>query len=161
MCIVVLYDYPGIKAVKKFLKHRYIFLFVGLQCEVNEDDCAPKPGSWEPRCLNGGQCVDGVGHYTCTCPPGFTGQQCEGDVNECLSRPCHAPGSLDCVQMVNDYQCRCRLGYTGTYIFVYQKQFLHIHSGLFLKDQFWTLCRVVNKCIHDTAGEGQVDMRSH
>lgn len=98
--------------------------FVGLKCEVNEDDCAvQKLGSWEPRCLNGGQCVDGVGRYTCTCPPGFTGQHCEGDVNECLSRPCHTPGSFDCVQLVNDYQCRCRLGYTGTsnlafYIFI-------------------------------------------
>uniref|UniRef100_A0A673W043 Notch receptor 2 n=1 Tax=Salmo trutta TaxID=8032 RepID=A0A673W043_SALTR len=85
----------------------------GVQCEVNVDDCAPKPGSWELRCLNGGQCVDGVGRYTCSCPPGFAGEHCEGDVNECLSGPCHSPGSLDCVQLANDYQCRCRLGYTG------------------------------------------------
>lgn len=88
-------------------------LSVGVQCEVNVDDCAPKPGSWGPRCLNGGQCVDGVGRYTCSCPPGFAGEHCEGDVNECLSGPCHSPGSLDCVQLANDYQCRCRLGYTG------------------------------------------------
>lgn len=92
----------------------------GLQCEVNVDDCAPKQGSWEPRCLNGGQCVDGVGRYTCSCPPGFVGEHCEGDLNECLSGPCHYPGSLDCVQLVNDYQCRCRLGYTGTYILAAQ-----------------------------------------
>uniref|UniRef100_A0A8C7VA42 Notch receptor 2 n=1 Tax=Oncorhynchus mykiss TaxID=8022 RepID=A0A8C7VA42_ONCMY len=85
----------------------------GVQCEVNVDDCAPKPGSWELRCLNGGQCVDGVGRYTCSCPPGFAGEHCEGDVNECLSGPCQSPGSLDCVQLANDYQCRCRLGYTG------------------------------------------------
>uniref|UniRef100_A0A3B3ZAP4 Uncharacterized protein n=1 Tax=Periophthalmus magnuspinnatus TaxID=409849 RepID=A0A3B3ZAP4_9GOBI len=83
-----------------------------VQCEINEDDCAPKSGSSEPRCLNGGQCVDGIGRYTCTCPPGFVGEHCEGDLNECLSEPCHAPGSLDCVQLDNDYQCRCRLGYT-------------------------------------------------
>lgn len=87
---------------------------VGYLCEVNVDDCAPTPGSFEPRCLNGGQCADGVGRYTCSCPPGFVGEHCEGDLNECLSTPCHAPGSLDCVQLVNDYQCRCRLGYTGT-----------------------------------------------
>lgn len=87
----------------------------GDQCEVNVDDCAPQPGSWEPRCLNGGQCLDGIGRYTCSCPAGFVGEHCEGDLNECLSRPCHSPGSLDCVQLVNDYQCRCRLGYTGTF----------------------------------------------
>lgn len=86
----------------------------GVQCEVNEDDCAPQPGSSEPRCLNGGQCVDGVGRYTCSCPPGFVGEHCEGDVNECRSAPCHGPGTLDCVELVNDYRCLCRLGYTGT-----------------------------------------------
>lgn len=94
----------------------FILCGLGLQCEVNEDDCAPKPGSSEPRCLNGGQCVDGVGHYTCSCPSGFVGGHCEGDLNECLSRPCHTPGSLECVQLVNDYQCRCRLGYTGMFV---------------------------------------------
>lgn len=60
--------------------------------------------------------MDGVGRYTCSCPPGYVGEHCEGDLNECLSGPCHAPGSLDCVQLVNDYQCRCRLGYTGTLV---------------------------------------------
>lgn len=93
---------------------RCFLCLLGVQCEVNVDDCAPNSGSWEPRCLNGGQCVDGIGRYTCSCPPGFVGEHCEGDLNECLSGPCHSPGSLDCVQLVNDYQCRCRLGYTGT-----------------------------------------------
>lgn len=111
--------------------HSAALCIVGVQCEVNEDDCAPKAGSSEPRCLNGGQCVDGVGRYTCSCPPGFVGEHCEGDLNECLSKPCHTPGSLDCVQLVNDYQCRCRLGYTGTLI-------LASHEKL------WIICSV--KC---------------
>lgn len=29
------------------------------------------------RCLNGGSCIDGVDDYSCTCPPGLTGQVCE------------------------------------------------------------------------------------
>lgn len=82
----------------------------GLQCEVNVDECSPEFG---PRCLNRGHCVDGIGRYTCVCPPGFTGDHCEGDINECLSSPCNPQGSIDCVPLANDYQCRCRLGYTG------------------------------------------------
>lgn len=107
-------------------KRLLVICCVGLQCEVNVDDCAPKPGSWEPRCRNGGQCVDGIGRYACSCPPGFVGEHCEGDLNECLSGPCHAAGSLDCVQLVNDYQCRCRLGYTGRHLLLISVALLNI-----------------------------------
>ena len=32
-------------------------------------------------CANGGTCVDSHGGYSCSCPPGTTGQQCQlGDV---------------------------------------------------------------------------------
>ncbi|TNF25193.1 MAG: hypothetical protein EP329_23525 [Deltaproteobacteria bacterium] len=34
------------------------------------DDCDPDP------CLNGGVCVDEVGGYTCTCPPGYGDESC-------------------------------------------------------------------------------------
>lgn len=72
------------------------------------DDCAGGP-----HCLNGGQCVDRIGGYSCRCLPGFAGERCEGDINECLSNPCSADGSLDCVQLVNDYLCVCRSAFTG------------------------------------------------
>jgi Notch-like protein len=35
------------------------------------DECMNGP------CLNGGTCNDGVNEYTCTCAPGFTGNDCE------------------------------------------------------------------------------------
>ena len=35
------------------------------------NDCMGKP------CNNGGTCTDGIATYTCTCPGGFTGRDCE------------------------------------------------------------------------------------
>lgn len=88
---------------------------VGVHCEVNVDDCSPPidPVSRGPKCFNNGTCVDQVGGYSCTCLPGFVGERCEGDVNECLSNPCDARGTQNCVQRVNDFHCECRAGHTG------------------------------------------------
>lgn len=79
------------------------------------DDCSPPidPVSRGPKCFNNGTCVDQVGGYSCTCLPGFVGERCEGDVNECLSNPCDARGTQNCVQRVNDFHCECRAGHTG------------------------------------------------
>ena len=39
--------------------------FTGEFCETNTDNCASGP------CLNGGECKDGEGSYTCSCPRGL------------------------------------------------------------------------------------------
>lgn len=79
------------------------------------DDCTPfvEPLTREPKCFNDGKCVDRVGGYSCVCPPGYVGERCEGDVNECLSNPCDARGTQNCIQLTNNYHCECRTGYTG------------------------------------------------
>lgn len=43
---------------------------------VDIDDCMENP------CNNGGTCKDGVASYTCVCPKGFTGGDCEISMNE-------------------------------------------------------------------------------
>lgn len=43
------------------------FGFHGTFCEVNVDDCQ------DHGCENGATCVDGVGNYTCLCPPNYAG----------------------------------------------------------------------------------------
>ena len=43
-------------------------------------------------CNNSGQCVPqeprGEGNYTCQCAPGYTGQYCGTEIDECASYPC-------------------------------------------------------------------------
>lgn len=94
----------------------------GVHCEINVDDCSPffDPVTLGPKCFNNGKCTDRVGGYSCICPPGFVGERCEGDVNECLSNPCDARGTQNCVQRVNDYKCECRQGYAGERAFPIQ-----------------------------------------
>ena len=52
-----------------FVLHVYKFYFFYSISDVNE--CDPDP------CLNGAVCVDGINGYTCICPAGYTGVNCE------------------------------------------------------------------------------------
>ncbi|XP_024888625.1 uncharacterized protein LOC112465346 isoform X1 [Temnothorax curvispinosus] len=56
-------------------------------------------------CLNGGICTS---PGKCTCPKGYTGNQCQTDVDECvLEKPC---GQL-CTNLPGRYRCHCRVGF--------------------------------------------------
>ncbi len=46
-------------------------------CEEEMDECASNP------CWNGGRCTDYVNSYTCQCPPGYDGINCERDIPDC------------------------------------------------------------------------------
>jgi surface protein len=56
--------------------------------------------------------VSFIGVQACECNAGFTGVQCESDVNECSSSPCGNGGT--CSDGVNGYTCVCAPGFTGT-----------------------------------------------
>ena len=62
-------------------------------------------------CLNGGLCTDGLASFTCHCTPGFTGVQCQEEVDECASSPCLNDGT--CVDLIDLYTCVCPEGFTG------------------------------------------------
>ncbi|XP_029331120.1 cadherin EGF LAG seven-pass G-type receptor 2 isoform X3 [Mus caroli] len=52
-----------------------------------------------------------VGGLRCRCPPGFTGDYCETEVDLCYSRPCGPHGR--CRSREGGYTCLCQDGYTG------------------------------------------------
>ncbi|KAK8737436.1 hypothetical protein OTU49_004483, partial [Cherax quadricarinatus] len=77
----------------------------GGQVQPTTNWCANQP------CLNGGSCTQTPYSYTCICQPGYTGRNCEVDVDECSSSPCQNGGT--CTQGVNSFTCQCRATHTG------------------------------------------------
>jgi len=67
--------------------------------------CDPNP------CQNGGLCTEDGCSYICECPPGYSGTNCEIDIDECASNPC-VNGA--CEDQINAYVCHCDPGWTGT-----------------------------------------------
>lgn len=48
--------------------------------------------------------------YECLCVPGVTGANCDTNVNECESNPCHYG---TCSDKIGGYFCECDEGYEG------------------------------------------------
>eukprot|EP01043_Picozoa_sp_COSAG02_P093717 COSAG02_NODE_30208_length_555_cov_1.127193_1_plen_171_part_10 len=63
----------------------------------------------ENACHNGGQEAPNL---SCICAPGWAGNTCDDDVDECLSQPCGDHGSCT-TPGVNYYRCNCDPGYAG------------------------------------------------
>ncbi|MEQ2196385.1 hypothetical protein XENOCAPTIV_023867 [Xenoophorus captivus] len=56
-------------------------------------------------CVNGGTCLK---PNKCGCPPGWTGHQCQTDVDECGGRQ---PCAQLCMNTAGSYRCACRDGF--------------------------------------------------
>ncbi|XP_032591457.1 fat-like cadherin-related tumor suppressor homolog isoform X2 [Drosophila grimshawi] len=75
----------------------------GRRCEYGKF-CTPNP------CKNGGICEEGDGVSHCMCR-GFTGANCEIDVNECENQPCG--NGATCINEAGSFRCICPSFLTG------------------------------------------------
>ncbi|NWV86646.1 NCAN protein, partial [Dasyornis broadbenti] len=86
---------------------------------------SPQPGSGHRRhpaapsdpcqnnpCLHGGTSRANGSVCGCSCAPGFTGENCEIDIDDCLSSPCQNGGT--CIDEVNSFVCLCLPSYGGS-----------------------------------------------
>ncbi|XP_028392609.1 fibropellin-3-like [Dendronephthya gigantea] len=92
--------------------------YTGRLCEIVVNPCNARP------CRNGGACMKSViedesvyqdwqsgNSYVCVCKEGFTGKNCEIDVDDCVGNGCQ--NGAKCIDGQNSYQCQCLAGYTG------------------------------------------------
>ena len=49
--------------------------------------------------------------YQCVCPTGFTGIDCEVNIDDCVNVTCQNNGR--CIDEVNDYYCQCPVTHKG------------------------------------------------
>ncbi|KAF5270123.1 hypothetical protein FQA39_LY08535 [Lamprigera yunnana] len=78
-------------------------------------------------CLNGGLCKS---PGKCACPNGYTGPNCERDLDECATNSHRCTDASVCVNMIGWYYCECKAGY---------------HSSV-IDNNLGTLCQDVNEC---------------
>lgn len=65
-------------------EHKCLWLFTGVLCEENIDECSALP------CLHNATCIDGIASYSCQCTEGYSGRLCEIEpFDACVSEPCH------------------------------------------------------------------------
>uniref|UniRef100_A0A9J8AHW5 Slit homolog 1b (Drosophila) n=1 Tax=Cyprinus carpio carpio TaxID=630221 RepID=A0A9J8AHW5_CYPCA len=80
----------------------------GQKCEEYEEDLC-YPG--QNPCQRGSTCIPTVTGPKCICPPGFVGDDCSVDYNECEGHYCQ--NGARCVDHVAGYTCICPQGYSG------------------------------------------------
>ncbi|XP_033761795.1 cubilin-like [Pecten maximus] len=81
-----------------------------LRSLLTQNECSSNP------CRNGGTCIDRYNAYSCRCPPAWTGETCDEDVNECseytgTDRGCQ--NGATCVNNRGSFTCQCTSNYHG------------------------------------------------
>ena len=81
------------------------FFIVATLFALSERGNPLEPCNGTDPCQNGAACYMNVGYEICVCSPGFTGEFCEIEIDECLPAPCGHGGT--CIDLENNYTCNC------------------------------------------------------
>ncbi|KAL5018347.1 hypothetical protein ScPMuIL_004069 [Solemya velum] len=82
--------------------------YQGNRCERITDLCSGNP------CQNGGKCESfGSERKYCVCKDGFTGDECETDIDDCELNPKGCLYNGTCSDGINSYSCNCLPGIRG------------------------------------------------
>ncbi|KAJ8304925.1 hypothetical protein KUTeg_018508 [Tegillarca granosa] len=73
-------------------------------CILDYDSCISNP------CHNG-ICTDDLVGYTCDCFIGFTGRDCEDNIDDCENNVCQ--NNSTCIDGVTSFKCICKEGFKG------------------------------------------------
>ena len=94
--------------------------YTGRQCTQLESPCSANPCGPNGFCNSRDVDYDqeaaaeaGNSGYLCRCKPGFSGDKCQENVNECLNATCFNGGL--CIDGINSYECECKWPTTGRY----------------------------------------------
>nr|XP_058947139.1 uncharacterized PE-PGRS family protein PE_PGRS46-like [Pocillopora verrucosa] len=66
-------------------------------------------------CYNNATCLVGFTSkgYMCACQPGYTGEHCEKDVDECITNTHNCDVNADCNNTEGSFNCSCKEGLNG------------------------------------------------
>jgi hypothetical protein len=81
--------------------------FSGEFCEIPFDYCSAQ----QCNINNTVQCVNYQRDYKCLCKTGYTGLNCETNINKCSSQPCSS--NSQCINEINSFRCLCSIGFSG------------------------------------------------
>ncbi|XP_046368498.2 protein crumbs-like isoform X1 [Haliotis rufescens] len=82
---------------------------IGTNCERTSSYCQLEAGG--APCKNGGTCINLQRNFECLCAPGYSGDRCQSNIDECDPNPCLYNGT--CEDGINSYNCTCIPGITG------------------------------------------------